>query len=131
MLDVLRNLFRPATPAQKLADLRFVESGGELLVSAMLVSAERRKGVHLRPQGTLHVTHDTAIWKGNRHLPELTFVKGDWIVRSTPSTGQSRQFDLVSLVKARDRNLHYEMRVPTPDVDLVKAVVSGPTVRDL
>jgi hypothetical protein len=121
-LGVLRHLFRPPTPVQKSADLEYVASGGELIVSALLVSARKRTGVHWLPRGHLHLNRTTATWRGKHKFPDLTFSEGDWIVRSNPPDTSAR-FALVSFVNEWDRGVHYELRIPTPDLQLLVGVV--------
>ena len=123
MLDVLRNLYRPPTAAQKHADVEYVASGGELKVAARLVSAEKSSPVHWIPQGHLHVSKDAMTWKGSHH-PDLFFAKGEWIARPPPSDGRRTQWSLISVVNNGDRIVHHEIRIPTPDVDLIVAAFS-------
>lgn len=91
MPDVLRHLFRPPTAAQKKADVEDLHSGGELIVAARLTSARPQSGVHWVPQGYLHLTNEKITWKSGHKLPDLTFSKDEWIVRSTaPGRGVPR-----------------------------------------
>lgn len=121
MLDVIRNLYRPPTTAQKKVDIEYVASGGELKVAARVISSERKSGVHWIPQGHLYVLSDAMTWKG-RHHSDLFFAKGEWIVRGPPSDGRGYQWSLISLVNIENPGVHHEIRVPTPDVDLVASV---------
>jgi hypothetical protein len=122
MFDVLRNLFRPPTGKQKAADLADVRSGRELLVAARLIVVPRPPGVHLIPQGYLHLFRDHAVWRGHHH-PEMAFRRGEWFVRTTPRQ-DCGTFGIVSFLSKADGQIHYEIRVPTPDLDLVESVLS-------
>ena len=122
MLDVLKNLFRPPTAEQKAADLREVLDGRELLVSCRL-PLPPGKGVRMVLQGHLHVYSDRVVWKGRGH-PDETFHQGDWLVRTTPPTPVRSQWGIISLLKKSDSQIHQELRVPTPDMDLIRAVLS-------
>ena len=124
MLDVWRNLFRPPTAAQKQADLDLLHSGGELIVTATLSSARTHTGVHWVPQGYLHLKSEESTWKSIHKLPDLNFRKGNWIVRSTPQGSLASRVTIVSLVNRQDVSVHHEMRIPTPDLDLVLAALS-------
>jgi hypothetical protein len=121
-IDVLRNFFRPPTDAQKAADLADVQNGRELLVSARLL-LPRRSGVHWIPQGHLHLFSDRAVWRGRGHS-EMTFGRGEFFVRTTPHGQAYNAFGIVSLLSKADGQTHHEIRVPNPDLDLVRAVLS-------
>lgn len=123
MPDVIRNLYRPPTPAQKAADLEYLATGWTLKVAALLVSAKKNSGVHWIPQGYLYLSRDMLIWKGSHH-PELPFAKGEWIARPPPPDNRWTKSSLISLVSNNDHSIHYEQRIPTPDVDLVVAAFS-------
>jgi hypothetical protein len=121
-IDVLRNVFRPPTNTQKAADLADVRNGRELLVAARLL-LPNRSGVHWVPQGHLHLFRDQAIWRGRGH-PEMTFRRGEWFVRTTPHGQAHNKFGIVSFLSKIDSQTHHEIRVPNPDLDLVRAVLS-------
>lgn len=123
MLDVIRNFYRPPTPAQKSADIEYLASGGELKVVARLISAKKNTGMHWIPQGHLYLSSNRLIWKG-RHHPDLLFAKGEWIARPPSSDGPPTSWSLISLVDKETHQVHHEFRVPTPDVDLVIAAFS-------
>src|ERR1700722_4763404 len=112
MLDVLRHGFRPPTEAQKTADAHYVADGGELAVAAklMLMSQERRSGIHWLPQGRLLVTNASVTWKPSPRtgLADLRFARGEWIVRTTPHTQASRVTPsvLLSFVNEFNRTVH-------------------------
>lgn len=59
--------------------------------------------------------------RGQRH-EERSFTAED--VRTTPSTAVRRSGEIISLLDKSDSRIHQEMRVPTPDVDLIRAVLS-------
>jgi hypothetical protein len=122
MFDVLRHLYRAPTVEQKVADLKEVQDGRELLVSCRL-SLPPGKGVRMVPQGYLHVHNDRVVWKGRGH-PDIEFRRGDWLIRTTPPTPVRSQWGIISLLDKSDSRIHLEMRVPTPDVDLIKMVLS-------
>jgi hypothetical protein len=122
MFDVFRNLYRPPTVEQKAVDLKDVLGGRELLVSCRL-PLPPGKGIRMIPQGYLHVHRDRVVWKGRGH-PETEFRRGDWLVRTTPSTAVRSQWGIISLLDKSDSRIHQEMRVPTSDVDLIRAVLS-------
>ncbi len=121
MFDVLRNLFRPPTEWQKAADLKEVLDGRELLVSCRLPPPPG-KGIRMVPQGYLHVHKDRVIWRGRRH-PDREFRQEDWLVRTTP-TATGSHWGIISLLDKSDSRIHQEMRVPTPDMDLIRTVLS-------
>ena len=125
MVDVLRNLLRPPTAEQKSADLKEVQGGRELLVSCRL-SLPSDNGIRVVPQGYLHVLSDRVVWKGRRH-PEVTFRRGDWLVRTTPATEVKSQWGIIRLLNKSDSQIHQELGVPTPDIDLIRAVLSDET----
>ena len=120
---MLRNLFRPPTAEQKAADLKEVLNGRELLVSCRL-PLPPGKGIRMVPQGHLHVYSDRVVWKGRGHL-EATPRRGDWPIRTTPPTPMKAQWGIISLLNKSDSQIRQEMRVPTPDMDLIQAVLSG------
>jgi hypothetical protein len=120
-MDVLRNLFRPPTQQQRAADLKDVMDGRELLVTCRL-PLPPGKGVRWVPQGHLHVFPDRIVWKG-RHHPEMSFQRGEWLVRTTPTTPYLK-LGTVSLLNKSDPQKHQELRIPGGDMDLVRAVLS-------
>ena len=124
MLDVLRNFYRPPTPAQKAADLATVNAGGELLVACWLIPEPTGEHVRAYPHGHLHVFRDRIVWKGGRKHPDRTFLRGEWMVRISPPKNSFVKFGIVSLVNQSNTRDHQELRVPTPDLALVHAVMS-------
>jgi hypothetical protein len=122
MFDVLKSFFRRPTLELKAADLKEVMEGRELLVSCRLPLTPG-KGIRWIPQGYLHVYSDRVVWKGRGHS-EATFCRGDWLVRMTPPTPVRSQWGIISLLNKSDSRIHQEMRVPTPDMDLIRAVLS-------
>lgn len=120
MLDVVRNLYRPPASAQKAADLEYLVEGGELLVAARLTCSTARAGAHWLPQGYLHLTNNVVTWRG-RHHTEMQFNRGEWSIRTTPPDDRQGRWVLMSLVQESDQTVHHEMKIPTPDVDLVEA----------
>lgn len=121
--DVLRNLFRPPTDAQKATDLAEVRAGRELLVACRLPLPPGRK-TGLIPQGKLHVFDDRVVCRVRNH-PEVTFRRGEWTVTTTPRGRAYNQFGYVHLVSESDNALRYELRVPNPDLDLVRTVLAA------
>jgi hypothetical protein len=75
------------------------------------------------PQGHLHVHTDRVVWKGRGH-PETEFRRGDWLVRTTPPTTGRSQWGIISLLDKSDSRVQQEMRVPMPDLDLIRTVLS-------
>ena len=122
MPDVLRNFFRAPTLEQKAADLNEVLNGRELLVACRL-PVPPGKGIRLVPQGHLHVHKDRTVWIGRGH-PEMTFQRGEWLVRTTPDPPAGSQWGIVSLLKKSDSQVHQELRVPMPDMDLIRSILS-------
>jgi hypothetical protein len=122
MLDVVRNLWRPPSEAQKATDVKEVLEGRELLVACRL-PRPKAPGIHWVSQGYLHVFQDKVVWQG-RHYPEMTFKRGEWWVRTTPNEPVVGQFGIVSLENKASPTIHQELRVPTPDLDLIRAVLS-------
>lgn len=95
----------------------------------MPISREKQGGIYWTPQGRFIVSSSTMMWKGSRlaNLPDVRFDKVDWIVRLTPQTQWSwaAKFVLVSLVNEHDRTIHHDFRIPTPDADLIAAVLNA------
>jgi len=57
----------------------------------------------------------------------MTFRRGEWYVRTTPQGQNSRGFGVVSFLSKADGRTHQEIRIPNPDLDLVRSVLSdGP-----
>lgn len=67
---------------------------------------------------------DRVVWQG-RHHPDMTFVKGEWLLRTTPPPRPDFGFGVVSLVNKVDPTRHQELRIPHPDMDLISAVLSA------
>ena len=126
MFGVLRHRFHPPTPEQKAADLDYLSRGGELLVSARLISNEPRSGMHWVPQGYLYLTTSVVAWRG-RHHACLQLNKDEWNVRSPLLENRQGPWTPVCFVNTADDTLHYKMRIPTADVDVVEAAFVGAT----
>jgi hypothetical protein len=122
MLDVLRHMFRAPTSEQLARDLGEAMAGRELLVACRLPAPST--GVHWGPQGHLHVSRDRVVWRG-RHHSEMTFLPGEWAVESLASAEHSIGFVLVRLVSVSDAAIHQEIRVPGPDVALLRGILSS------
>lgn len=118
---MVKNLFRPPTQEQKAADLSEVMDGRELLVACRL-PLPPGKGIRWVPQGHLHVYRDRVVWRG-RHHSEMSFRRGEWLVRTNPMRPYLR-LGIISLSKKSDPQTHQELRVPAGDMDLIKAVLS-------
>ena len=106
---------------QKAVDLKDVLGGANCWSLAAFASPG--KGIRMVPQGYLHVYRDRVVWKGRGH-PETEFRRGEWLVRTTRPTPVRSQWGIISLLDKSDSRIHKEMRVPTPDVDLIRAVLS-------
>jgi hypothetical protein len=130
-IQAFRHGFRPPTPEQKAADLLAVQQGHELLVACQLIPTFilRTRGKHAIQGGFLHVTKEGIVWKKWQH-PDLVFLKGDWVARTTPPELQRGRYSgtsygLLSLVHQSDSNANQTFRVPTPDLDLIRVVLMG------
>ena len=123
--NVLRHFFKAPTLAQKANDIDFMESGGELIVAAVLLQSKKTSGVHWLPQGLLHVTKDSVIWKGRRrvHLPDIPFPSGEWHVKSNSQDAHGASQVPISVESTAEPIRHYGFRVPAPDVELLRAAL--------
>lgn len=124
MFDVLRHLFRPPTAEQKAADVTTVTSGGELVVSCWLIPPPTGKRLRVYTHGDLHVFSDRVEFRA-RKGPHLSIGRDEWVTAPFPDGQPIGKYAHLSLVNRDDPRRHQELRVPSPDVDLIRTVIPG------